>query len=447
MQNSRSKKTKVAIVNQYCDSVLPPFQNSVGICTYGLAAPLAQGASVLVYGLRLTNLIPYLDLKKRRPEGLKDNHWDKNINYRFMRVSMKDIALFCLFQPMKKFLKLFRRDISPFSTSPWLFPEYGKAIAQDLTFQNCDIIHFQHATQSIPITKSLNPSAKIVLALHHEFHRQCDYPLLNERLQHVDWITCVSDYLTQKTKQDFPELADRCSTVYNGINPSDFVREPNFSLRRVKKRLVFVGSLTPQKGIHVLIDAFIRVAQIDPDVELEIIGPDATYPLEETFSTDDPLERQWVKDLTPFYPNYREKLEARVPKAFADRIHFAGLASRQQVIEQLYQADLCVFPSLWNEAFGLPPIEAMAAGTPVIATRMGALPETIVDGETGLLVERDRADDLAEAILSLLGDDRRREAMGRAARQRALTHFTWEQTAEKMLDLYQELSKREAVAA
>jgi len=98
-----------------------------------------------------------------------------------------------------------------------------------------------------------------------------------------------------------------------------------------------------------------------------------------------------------------------------------------------------VFPPIWNEAFGCTPVEAMAAGTPVVATRSGGIVETIRDHETGFLVERNDSHALAEAVLKLLENDPLRESMGRAARRRAVEHFHWDTIVAAMYDRYQRL--------
>jgi glycosyltransferase involved in cell wall biosynthesis len=83
-----------------------------------------------------------------------------------------------------------------------------------------------------------------------------------------------------------------------------------------------------------------------------------------------------------------------------------------------------VFPSFF-ESMGMPPIEAMAAGRPVIATPVGGVVESVRDGETGLFVDRDDAAALADAIVALVEDPARRAALGAAGYERVLEHFSW----------------------
>jgi D-inositol-3-phosphate glycosyltransferase len=115
------------------------------------------------------------------------------------------------------------------------------------------------------------------------------------------------------------------------------------------------------------------------------------------------------------------------------------LIPRQELIDRYYSSDIFAFAPIWNEGFGLPPLEAMAAGLPVVASRSGAVTETVIEGQTGLLVEKNSVEELAYALLVLLKDDGLREAMGRAGRRRAFEHFTWFKVAKQMHARYDEM--------
>jgi glycosyltransferase involved in cell wall biosynthesis len=102
-----------------------------------------------------------------------------------------------------------------------------------------------------------------------------------------------------------------------------------------------------------------------------------------------------------------------------------------------------VSPSLY-EGFGLPAAEAMACGTPVVATTAGAFPETVADGETGILVPPGDARAIADAVQRLLLHPEQRVAMGAAGTRRIEEHFSWRVCAEKTAALYDEvLSSRQ----
>jgi glycosyltransferase involved in cell wall biosynthesis len=129
-----------------------------------------------------------------------------------------------------------------------------------------------------------------------------------------------------------------------------------------------------------------------------------------------------------------------LPREVSEKVTFHGLVrQRPQLIERYYAGDIFVLPSICNDSFGIPVVEAMAAGSPVIASRSGGVVETVKDRETGFIVEKNDAQQLAEIFLKLLEDDALREAMGRAGRERALTNFTWNKVADTMLMRYQAL--------
>jgi glycosyltransferase involved in cell wall biosynthesis len=113
----------------------------------------------------------------------------------------------------------------------------------------------------------------------------------------------------------------------------------------------------------------------------------------------------------------------------------------EELVRLYNSAQVVVSPSLY-EGFGLPAAEAMACGTPVVATTAGAFPEFIDDGRTGLLVPPGDAGALAAAIKSLLIDPERCARMGAAASEHIRTHFTWERTAKATVELYEEVLGR-----
>jgi glycosyltransferase involved in cell wall biosynthesis len=132
------------------------------------------------------------------------------------------------------------------------------------------------------------------------------------------------------------------------------------------------------------------------------------------------------RTVVPLYRHdYLAYLKGLVPPDLADRIRFHGPASGADLLDFYLDADVFVSPAIHEEGFGLAPVEAMAAGVPVVATRSGAIPETLVDGESGVLVPRGSVDRLRSALELLLDDEWLRSRMGRAARQAAATRFDW----------------------
>jgi len=111
------------------------------------------------------------------------------------------------------------------------------------------------------------------------------------------------------------------------------------------------------------------------------------------------------------------------------------MVDRERLIP-LYAKALCVvFPSI-DEPFGIVPIEAQAAWTPVIASKTGGPMESIINGETGFLIKPDSTDELMDKILYFLQNPSIAKSMGIAGRKNVSDKFTWEKTSEKLLEVF-----------
>jgi glycosyltransferase involved in cell wall biosynthesis len=126
-----------------------------------------------------------------------------------------------------------------------------------------------------------------------------------------------------------------------------------------------------------------------------------------------------------------------------DRVTIVGRVSQDELARWYGRAQILVSPSLY-EGFGLPAAEAMACGTPVVASDGGALPEVVADGETGRIVPAGDAGALADALGELLADPKRCIEMGTAGYRRVVDRFTWPRTAERTEALYDEVLARRA---
>jgi starch synthase len=108
-----------------------------------------------------------------------------------------------------------------------------------------------------------------------------------------------------------------------------------------------------------------------------------------------------------------------------------------EVVQLYSHAAVFVCPSIY-EPFGLINLEAMACGTPVVASRVGGIPEVVVDGETGWLVEPGDATALGQALREALADPERARRMGEAGRRRVEAHFSWDRIADRTMIVYGE---------
>ncbi len=276
---------KIAFVSQPIDTVIPPKQNSVGACTYWTARPFTRSAKVLVYGSKDINPDPSLVAA------------ESGITFRFFGTTWSNRSLF---KARREYYRFFGSG-SPVSTSRWMFPEYGRQIARDIAKEKCDVIHLQHCSQYIPVMRAHNPKAAIVLHLHGEWFSQTRPAALTDRLKQIDLLTTVGDHITKKTRQMFPRFAGKCQTTYNGIDPQEFARQRDYEAQRKRplKRIMYSGAISPHKGLHVLVQAFVIVARHFPDVVLDIIGPVGNYPIEENFDLRE--DQELIKSIQQFY--------------------------------------------------------------------------------------------------------------------------------------------------
>lgn len=170
--------------------------------------------------------------------------------------------------------------------------------------------------------------------------------------------------------------------------------------------LLYSGGGTRRKNVRALLDAWAMLAPGHPDLTLALAGP--TGPL-----------------------------EALAAGARAPRVVVAGYLERDALPRILKAATALVYPSIY-EGFGLPPLEAMALGVPVVAVRAGAVPEVV--GDCAVLAEGGTPDGLADAILALLGDPALADSLRRRGPERARL-FSWEAHAARVLDVYREAAE------
>jgi len=424
--NLRSgKNMKIAFFNQPIGTISPPHQDgSIEIWTYEVARRLTQHCEVIVYAKKGCNQ--------------KESEYHQGVQYR--RMSTVADQKFAYLPPIvDKRLLRFRNFRRPIFASSLYYLTYALQVAKDLRSEKCDIVHIHNFSQYVPIIRALNPNIKIALHMQCEWLTQLDRTMIERRLKDVDLIIGCSKYITEKIRRRFPQFTKCCKTVPNGVDVNYFVNKNSHVTPKKNgvKRLLFVGRVSPEKGVHVLLDAFKQVAEHCPQAQLKLVGGQGSLPIEFNVAlSDDPK----VKDLASFYDgNYISHLRRKLSLNVASHVVFIGSVPHQQLINFYRDADVFVFPSVWNEPFGMPIIEAMAVGIPVISTRSGGITEIVKDGENGLLVQRDDASSLAEAILRLLSDEDLRKSMGKAGRKRAVELFSWEQIVKNLLHLYENI--------
>ena len=254
-------------------------------------------------------------------------------------------------------------------------------------------LHFPQQLQFAADFRRAMPKAKIVLHMHQEQQlAQLNYDLLRKQLANIDAVVTVSDFVTDRARARFPERATAIHTIGNGVDVGRFL--PDLQRNAVPPpsgkacRLLFVGRISPDKGVHLLIEAFDRIAREQPDLELTLIGKVGSLPFDlvSLLLADDTAA---LDSLRPFYghstwswltkevlgqkSSYKHQLEARLSPQTAARVRFVGSVSLEELIRLYSQADLLVLPWIWRESYGLPVAESMASGVPVLAADCGGV--------------------------------------------------------------------------
>lgn len=314
--------------------------------------------------------------------------------------------------------------------------------------EEADIVHghtwYSHLAGCL--VKQLT-GGKLVLTTHSlEPHRPWKVEQLGTAYQASSWVerTAYENAdgvvaVSSAMKADVESLYDvdpsRVRVIHNGIDIEQYRPRPDESVLEANgidpstPYILFVGRVTRQKGILHLVEA---IRDLEPGVQVVLCAG------------------------APDTEAIGEEMEARVEavRAETDRriVWITEMLPRASIISLYTHAEVFVCPSVY-EPFGIINLEAMACETPVVASAVGGIPEIVVSGETGLLVEVDIdegdtvapvdphgfATGLAEAINTLMGDPERRQAMGTAARQRVETHFRWQAIAEQTLDFYRSI--------
>ena len=235
-------------------------------------------------------------------------------------------------------------------------------------------------------------------------------------------VVAVSDGMRADILTAYPEIpAERVRVIRNGIDTDEYRPDPQtgvltrYGIDPGRPYVIFVGRITRQKGVPVLLRA---ASGLIPDAQLVLCAGAGRH-------------AEQLAEVTELVNGLR-----------ADRsgvVWIPEMLPKSEVIQLLTHATVFACPSMY-EPLGIVNLEAMACGTAVVGSRTGGIPEVVADGETGLLVPLGEPEPLAEALNALLRDPDRAEAMGQAGRKRAVSEFGWPAIAAQTADLYAELT-------
>ncbi|MFG2357279.1 glycogen synthase [Streptomyces sp. NPDC048521] len=245
-------------------------------------------------------------------------------------------------------------------------------------------------------------------------------------IEAADAVIAVSGAMREDILACYPALDPaRVHVVHNGIDTHLYRPDhgtdalTRHGIDPARPYVLFVGRITRQKGVPHLLRA---VREIEPGAQVVLCAG----------APDTPEIDREFRELYEELSRVREGV-----------FWISQMLPRPEVIQLLTRATVFVCPSVY-EPLGIVNLEAMACGTPVVASRVGGIPEVVDDGRTGLLVDVD--DDfeagLARALDTVLGDPDAARRMGQAGRERAVGEFGWDAVARRTAGLYEEILKQ-----
>jgi glycosyltransferase involved in cell wall biosynthesis len=403
----------------------------------------AQDDSVPIWILNVANrLIKHNDVVVYSP---RPNPFKKGVSY-YNGVKYRRI-----FAPIDKWLWFLTYEIprripgclyasrkKPYAESILHDFTYILKVAKDLKSENCDIVHIHEESEFIDIIRALNPKIRIVLHMHCAKLWELDHNMIERRVKKADLILGCSQYITDNIRKTFPMLAERCHTLYNGVDLAKFERSKDKKEKKLHHNsLLYVSKVTPEKGLHVLIEALERIVKRDTSIHLDVIGSFTPWP--QSFIIWMSEDRK-VQQLARFYNkkngnSYLSQIRSKIDSSnIPKNITFHGKIPHEDIIKYYQAADLFVLPS-FCEAFGMGFVEAMAAQVPVVGTKVGGIPEILENGKAGVLVESGNSKELANAIIELLGNESLRQKMIAQGKER-VEEFTWDNAVRNLEFLY-----------
>ena len=279
---------------------------------------------------------------------------------------------------------------------------------------NPDLIHLNsgHPSVFFHLHTCTAGSAPTLFTVHEPFFADFNSNSLKGRIiESADWVTAVSSAMLDDVRQLMPAVAERSSLILNGL-PMPSVNPVPLSFD--DPHILCFGRLSHEKGFDLALDAFAMLIERFPSIHLIIAG-------------DGPA---------------RSDLEQQaIGLGLKNAVRFTGWVSPEEVPELINRAAIVLMPSRWREPFGLVALQAAQMARPVVASKVGGLPEIVIHGKTGLLAGNENIAELSESIAFLLEHPEEARLMGRAARKRAGEKFGFGEFVASYAALYHRIIK------
>ena len=292
-----------------------------------------------------------------------------------------------------------------------------------------DVVHLSNALLSgmaqvlrqrlgVPVVCSLSGEDIFVERVPAPYYEQVR-ALLRENCRQMDALVAMNDYYADFMSDYLKLDRSRIEVIPLGLRLDGFSERQS---RPSSDRVIigFLARICHDKGLHLLVDAVGRLVRRRdlPPVELKVAG-------------------YLAKSEEPYLAEVMRNVEQG---GLRECFEYLGELDRPQKLEFLASLDVFSLPTVYRESKGLPALEALASGVPVVLPSHGSFPEMIESTGGGLLCQPDNPVSLAETLAGLVGDSSRREAFGRSGQQAVGQRHRADQMAERTLELYRRVT-------
>ena len=295
---------------------------------------------------------------------------------------------------------------------------YGLRVARQVAPFDVVVVHNE---PNLLLFLRKSPNQKLILHMHNDHLTHSAFRWLYRReLRKVDSVICVSAYIKNSAIRFFPEHAHKFEVLFNATDPDVFKpygEQAKLAIKDIvdleadKTYALYVGRLTHEKGVHVLIQAFAQFLQRMPNARLIITGSSFFEGAHKTA--------------------YQQSLIA-LAKPVSHAILFTGFIPHEKLKYLYSAADLIVLPSIWQDPCPLVVLEAMASGTCLVASQVGGVPEVIKDGVNGFLVQADDANAITLVMCEIFKNPTKKAEIERIARKDITAAYGWNRLVKEL---------------
>lgn len=317
-----------------------------------------------------------------------------------------------------------------------LFPLYDRRVAALVRQVAPDLLHVHNRPLLALNLKTWFPHLPVLLHLHNSYHilgkreRPAPYTPMP-----VEALVACSNFILAQERERLGTGVRTHVVIPNGVDVEAFRPrwergEEALGVREYyglgdEPVVLYAGKIRESKGVGVLLDAMERVWGRHPRAVLMLVG-----------GTE--FGRGRLHRETPFYKEFRDHA-ARA----SGRVIFTGFVPHDNMDLTYLVGDICAAPSQKAEGMPMVLLEASASGLPLVATRLGGIPEVVQEGQNGLLLDRPQdPEELAGKIMSLIENPDFSRRLGRRARERAVEHFSWPHIAGRQEAVYDEVLEK-----